>query len=154
MLLEKQKADQIDSPESTQQPLDVGFRVLKLDSSNMQDVYYTPEEFSLDKLFENNVKSDRTDEDLLFQVMTEYDIELSAKVEKSEIAGKTVWCVNDNKLIACFDEDVNETVITEIACKEPIYFVMRDASLAADNVADNFEQIWEEYSHETKRRIL
>lgn len=154
MLLEKQKADQIDSPDSTQQPLDVGFRVLKLDSSNMQDVYYTPEEFTLDKLFENNVKSDRTDEDLLFQVMTEYDIELSAKVEKSEIAGKTVWCVNDNKLIACFDEDVNEIVITEIACKKPNYFVMRDASLAADNVADNFEQIWEEYSKETKRRIL
>ncbi len=134
--------------------LDFGFRVLKLDSSNMQDVYYSPEQFNENLLFEDNIKPDRTDEDLLFQAMIELGIELSAKIEKREIAGKTVWSVADNYLMACFDKDVNETAITEIARQKPYYFVMRDSSLATDNVADNFEQIWEEYSKETIRRIL
>ena len=134
--------------------LDIGFRVLKLDSSNMQDVYYSPEQFNENLLFEDNIKHDRTDEDLLFQAMIELGIELSAKIEKREIAGKTVWSVADNYLMACFDKDVNETTITEIARQHPYYFVLRDSSLATDNVADNFEQIWEEYSKETIRRIL
>ena len=134
--------------------LDIGFRVLKLDSSNMQDVYYSPEQFNEDLLFEDNIKHDRTDEDLLFQAMIELGIELSAKIEKREIAGKTVWSVADNYLMACFDKDVNETAITEIARQHPYYFVLRDASLATDNVADNFEQIWEEYSKETVRKII
>ena len=135
-------------------PLDFGFRVLKLDSSNMQDVYYSPEQFNENLLFEDNIKHDRTDEDLLFQTMIELGIELSAKIEKREIAGKTVWSVADNYLMACFDKDVNETTITEIARQKPYYFVMRDSSLATDNVADNFEQIWEEYSKDTIRRII
>ena len=134
--------------------LDIGFRVLKLDSSNMQDVYYSPEQFNENLLFEDNIKHDRTDEDLLFQAMIELGIELSAKIEKREIAGKTVWSVADNYLMACFDKDVNETTITEIARQHPYYFVLRDSSLATDNVADNFEQIWEEYSKETVRRII
>ena len=134
--------------------LDIGFRVLKLDSSNMEDVYYTPEDFSEQSLFADNIKPDRTDEDLLFQVMTELGIELSAKIEQQQIAGKTVWSVDNDYLIACFDKDVNETTITEIARKHPYYFVMRDSSLATDNVADNFEQIWEHYSKDTIRRIL
>ena len=134
--------------------LDIGFRVLKLDSSNMQDVYYSPEQFNENLLFEDNIKHDRTDEDLLFQAMIELGIELSAKIEKREIAGKTVWSVADNYLMACFDKDVNETAITEIARQHPYYFVLRDSSLATDNVADNFEQIWEEYSKETVRRII
>lgn len=134
--------------------LDFGFRVLKLDSSNMQDVYYSPEQFNENLLFEDNIKHDRTDEDLLFQAMIELGIELSAKIEKREIAGKTVWSVAEGYLMACFDKDVNETTITEIARQHPYYFVLRDASLATDNVADNFEQIWEEYSKETVRRIL
>ena len=134
--------------------LDTGFRVLKLDSSNMEDVYYTPEDFSEQSLFDDNIKPDRTDEDLLFQGMTELGIELSAKIEQQQIAGKTVWSVNKDYLIACFDKDVNETTITEIARKHPYYFVMRDSSLATDNVADNFEQIWEHYSKDTIRRIL
>ena len=138
----------------TTQDLDTGFRVLKLDSSNMEDVYYTPSEFDEQKLFDDNIKPDRTDEDLLFQVMTELGIELSAKIEQQQIAGKTVWSVNDDYLIACFDKDVNETTITEIARKHPSYFVMRDSSLATDNVADNFEQIWKHYSKDTIRRIL
>lgn len=138
----------------TRQGLDTGFRVLKLDSSNMQDVYYTPSEFSEQMLFEDNIKPGRTDEDLLFQAMIELGIELSAKIERRSIAGKTAWSVDDGRLMACFDEQVNETTITEIARQHPHYFVMRDSSLANDNVADNFEQIWEEYSKDTERRIL
>jgi adenine-specific DNA-methyltransferase len=134
--------------------LDTGFRVLKLDSSNMQDVYYTPAEFNERDLFEDNIKSDRTEEDLLFQTMIDLGIELSAKIEKTQIAGKTVWNVSDGYLMACFDEAVNETTITEIAKQQPYYFVMRDKSLANDNVADNFEQIFNHYSKDTIRRIL
>ena len=134
--------------------LDTGFRVLKLDSSNMQDVFYTPEAFTEQDLFENNIKGDRTEEDLLFQVMIELGIELSAKIEKQSIAGKTVWNVSDGYLMACFDNDVNETTIKEIAKKQPFYFVMRDSSMQTDNVADNFEQIWSEDSKDTVRRIL
>ena len=134
--------------------LDTGFRVLKLDSSNMNDVYYTPEEFSLNTLFSENVKEDRTAEDLLFQVMLDLGIELSAKIEKQEIAGKEVFLVDENYLIACFDKDVNETTITEIAKMHPVYFVMRDASAANDNVIDNFEQLFEAYSKDTVRKIL
>ena len=130
----------------TTQNLDTGFRVLKLDSSNMNDVYYTPEEFSLKTIFSENVKEDRTAEDLLFQVMLDLGIELSAKIEKQEIAGKEVFLVDENYLIACFDKDVNETTITEIAKMHPVYFVMRDASAASDNVIDNFDQLFEAYS--------
>ena len=138
----------------TTQDLDVGFRVLKLDSSNMQDVYYTPAEFNERDLFEDNIKPDRTEEDLLFQTMIDLGIELSAKIEQTQIAGKTVWNVSDGYLMACFDEAVNETTITEIAKQQPYYFVMRDKSLANDNVADNFEQIFNHYSKDTIRRIL
>ena len=138
----------------TTQDLDTGFRVLKLDSSNMQDVYYTPAEFDQRDLFEDNIKSDRTEEDLLFQTMIDLGIELSAKIEQAQIAGKTVWNVSDGYLMACFDEAVNETTITEIAKQQPYYFVMRDKSLANDNVADNFEQIFNHYSKDTIRRIL
>lgn len=142
-------ADQEYSPK-----IDVGFRVLKLDSSNMNEVYYTPEEFDVNSLFNENIKSDRTEEDLLFQVMLDLGVELSAKIEKSEVAGKTVWSVSDGYLLACFDEDVNESAIIAIAKQKPIYFVMRDSSLASDNVADNFDQIFEEYSKDTIRKIL
>lgn len=134
--------------------LDTGFRVLKLDSSNMEDVYYTPKEFSMDSLFNENVKTDRTNEDLLFQVMLDLGIELSAKIESRQMAGKTVHFVDENYLIACFDSDVNETAITEIAKLQPIYFVMRDASAANDNVIDNFEQIFKHYSPNTNCRII
>ena len=153
-ILEEQHAKQADLFSGEQKPLDIGFRVLKLDSSNMQDVYYSPEQFNENLLFEDNIKPDRTEEDLLFQAMIELGIELSAKIEKQELAGKTVWSVADGYLMACFDTDVNETTITEIARQRPYYFVMRDSSLATDNVADNFEQIWEEYSKETVRRII
>lgn len=138
----------------TTQDLDTGFRVLKLDSSNMQDVYYTPADFNERDLFEDNIKTDRTDEDLLFQTMIELGIPLSAKIEQKQIAGKTVWNVSEGYLLACFDEDVNETTITEIARRQPYYFMMRDKSLVSDNVADNFEQIFCHYSKDTIRLIL
>ena len=136
------------------QNIDTGFRVLKLDSSNMEDVYYTPEAFDASKLFIDNVKEDRTPEDLLFQVMLNLGVELSAKIESKKVAGKDIYFVDDNYLIACFDKDVNEAVITEIATMKPVYFVMRDSSLSSDNVADNFDQIFQHYSKETVRRIL
>lgn len=134
--------------------LDTGFRVLKLDSSNMEDVYYTPREFDEQSLFNENVKPDRGSEDLLFQVMLDLGIELSAKIETRQIAGKNVCFVDGNYLIACFDRDVNESAITEVARLKPVYFVMRDASAANDNVIDNFEQIFRHYSPDTNRRIL
>ena len=134
--------------------LDTGFRVLKLDSSNMEDVYYTPEDFDLQSLFNENVKADRSNEDLLFQVMLDLGIELSAKIGTKQIAGKTVHFVDDTYLVACFDKEVNESTITEIAKMQPIYFVMRDASASNDNVIDNFEQIFKHYSPDTNCRIL
>lgn len=141
----------------TTQDLDTGFRVLKLDSSNMQDVYYTPSAFDERDIFADNIKPDRLNndgEDLLFQVMIELGIELSAKIEKTTIHGKAVWNVAQGYLMACFDKEVNENAIKEIARQKPTYFVMRDGSLANDQVADNFEQIWQEYSKDTIRRIL
>lgn len=134
--------------------LDTGFRVLKLDTSNMEDVYYTPQEFTMQSLFTENVKADRTGEDLLFQVMLDLGIELSAKIETRQIAGKTVHIVDDNYLVACFDRDVTEAAIKEIAELHPVYFVMRDASAANDNVIDNFEQIFRHYSPDTNCKIL
>ena len=134
--------------------LDTGFRVLKLDSSNMEEVYYTPQEFTMQSLFAENVKADRTGEDLLFQVMLDLGIELSAKIETRQIAGKTVHLVDDNYLVACFDRDVTEAAIKEIAELHPVYFVMRDASAANDNVIDNFEQIFRQYSPDTNCKIL
>lgn len=138
------------------QDLDIGFRVLKLDSSNMEDVYYTPDDLTERDLFNSvdNVKSDRTPLDLLFQVLPELNIELSARIEEKEIHGKKVFMVNGALLIATFDTDVNESTITEIAKLRPVYFVMRDASAENDNVLDNFEQIFKHYSPDTIRRIL
>ena len=134
--------------------LDTGFRVLKLDSSNMNDVYYTPAETTVDIFNQGNIKSDRTNLDLLFQVMLESNVELSAKIETKTIGGKTVYFVEDNYLVACFDKDVTESVITEIAKEQPYYFVLRDSSMASDNVADNFEQIFRAYSPDTIRKVL
>lgn len=134
--------------------LDTGFRVLKLDSSNMEEVYYTPQEFTPQSLFAENVKAYRTGEDLLFQVMLDLGIELSAKIETRQIAGKTVHLVDNNCLVACFDRNVTETAIKEIAQLHPVYFVMRDASAANDNVIDNFEQIFRHYSPDTNCRII
>lgn len=134
--------------------LDIGFRVLKLDSSNMQDVYYTPQEFTMNDLFADNVKPDRTAEDLLFQVMLDLGVELSATIEQRTMNSKQVFFVNDNYLVACFDTDITEDTIKAIAKLKPYYFVMRDSSLASDNVADNFDQLFETYSKDTIRKIV
>ena len=141
------------------QNLDTGFRVLKLDSSNMEDVYYTPQEFELQSLFNENVKPDRTGEDLLFQVMLDLGVELSASVMSEELRMKsghtaTIYNVDEGYLMATFDRDIDEATITEIAKRQPVYFVMRDASAASDNVIDNFEQIFRHYSPDTVCRII
>ena len=140
----------------TTQDLDIGFRVLKCDSSNMEDVYFTPKEY-MDKqqnLFVDNIKADRSDEDLLFDAMLKLDTPLSSKIEKISIAGKTVYNVAQGHLMACFDKDVTDEVITAIAKEMPSYFVMRDSSQADDSVAINFEQIFNTYSPQTVRRVL
>lgn len=131
---------------------DIGFRVLKLDSSNMEDVYYTPDNFdpsTFDSLIDN-IKADRTGEDLLFQVMLSLGIELSSKIERKQIAGKEVFSVDNDFLLACFDSEVNETTIEEMAKLLPTHLVIRDASAANDNVLDNFDQIIQSYSSEQK----
>ena len=136
--------------------LDTGFRVLKLDSTNMKDVYYNPADYELN-LFDtlaDNIKEDRTPEDLLFQVMLDLGVLLSSKIEESTIGGKKVFNVADGFLYACFDENVTEDVITEIAKQNPYYFVMRDSSMANDSVATNFEQIFATYSPDTVRKVL
>lgn len=138
------------------QNLDIGFRVLKLDSTNMKDVYYNPEEYNYN-IFEkltDNIKEDRTAEDLLFQVMLDLGVLLSSKIEESTIDGKKVFDVADGFLIACFDENVTEQTIKAIAQQKPYYFVMRDSSMANDNVATNFEQIFATYSPDTVRKVL
>lgn len=144
-----------DSPLTTQN-LDIGFRVLKCDTSNMKDVYYSPTDYdaNLFDLMTDNIKEDRTPEDLLFQVMLDLGIELSSKIEETEIAGKKVFDVAAGFLIACFDADVTDETIKAIAQKQPYYFVMRDSSLANDSVAANFEQIFAAYSPDTVRKVL
>lgn len=136
--------------------VDTGFRVLKIDESNMKDVYYTPGEIQEQDLWDSlsNIKEDRTPEDLLFQVIPECGVKYSEKIDVLEIAGKKVFSVMDNYLAACFDENVNEEVITAIAKTRPAYFVMRDSSLESDNVADNFMQIFKQYSPETTCKII
>ncbi len=144
-----------DSPLTTQD-LDIGFRVLKCDTSNMKEVYYNPAEYeaSLFSSLEDNIKEDRTPEDLLFQVMLDLGVLLSSKIEETTIAGKKVFNVEDNYLIACFDSDVTEETITAIAKQKPYYFVMRDSSMANDSVATNFDQIFATYSPDTVRKVL
>lgn len=138
------------------QNLDTGFRVLKCDTSNMKDVYYNPAEYEVNMFsrLEDNIKEDRTPEDLLFQVMLDLGVLLSSKIEETTIAGKKVFNVEDNYLIACFDSDVSEETIKAIAKQKPYYFVMRDSSMASDSVSTNFDQIFATYSPDTVRKVL
>ena len=144
-----------DTPLTTQD-LDIGFRVLKCDSSNIKDVYYTPNEYTsgLFDVLADNIKEDRTPEDLLFQVMLDLGVLLSSKIEAMEIGGKHIFNVENRYLMACFDSELTDEVITEIAKMQPYYFVMRDSSMASDSVAANFEQIFNTYSPNTVRRVL
>ena len=136
--------------------LDIGFRCLRLDESNMKPVYYTPDEVGQQDLFSlvDNVKEDRTPEDLLFQVMLDLGVLLSSPIEVKEIADKKVFNVADGFLLACFDHDVTEETVKAIAQMKPYYAVFRDSSMANDSVATNFDQIFETYSPETVRKVL
>lgn len=140
----------------TTQDLDVGFRVLKLDSTNMEDIYYAPNDISQATLFTqvDNVKPDRTGEDLLFQVMLELGATLDSKISTSTVADKTIYRVADNYLVACFDQDVSDEVVKAIAEMQPTYAVLRDISMKNDATATNFEQIFKTYSPNTITRIL
>ena len=144
-----------DSPLTTQD-LDTGFRVLKLDSSNMEDIYYTPKDISQANLFSlvDNVKSDRMAEDLLFQVMLELGATLDSKIATEVVADKTIYNVADGYLVACFDKDVTDEVVTTIAKMHPLYVVLRDTSMANDSTATNFEQIFKTYSPQTTTKVL
>lgn len=140
----------------TSQDLDTGFRVLKLDSTNMQDIYYSPKDISQADLFSqvDNVKPDRTGEDLLFQVMLELGATLDSKIETTTVAGKTIYNVAEGYLVACFDPDVTDEVVKAIAQMQPAYAVLRDTSMKDDSTATNFEQIFKTYSPDTVTKIL
>lgn len=142
--------------EETGADIDYGFRCFKVDSSNMKDVYYKPSDVTQTELdlFTDNIKEDRTPEDLLIQVMLDLGVLLSSKVEEEEIAGKKVFSVADGYLMACFDRDVTDDVVTAIARKHPFYAVFRDSSFSSDSVAANFEQIFDTYSPQTVRKVL
>ena len=138
------------------QNLDTGFRVLKLDSSNMKEVFYSPKDTAQQDLFAlvDNVKDDRTSEDLLFQVMLELGATLDSKIEESVVDGKTIYNIADGYLVACFDQEVTDEVVTAIAKMQPMYAVLRDTSLADDATATNFEQIFKTYAPNTTTKIL
>lgn len=140
----------------TTQDLDTGFRVLKLDSTNMQDIYYSPKDISQADLFSqvDNVKPDRTGEDLLFQVMLELGATQDSKIETTTVAGKTIYNVAEGYLVACFDPDVTDDVVKYIAQMQPAYAVLRDTSMKDDSTATNFEQIFKTYSPDTVTKIL
>lgn len=144
-----------ESPLTTQN-LDTGFRVLKLDSTNMEDIYYSPGDINQANLFSlvDNVKPDRTSEDLLFQVMLELGAMLDSNIEHCLVDGKTIWNVADGYIVACFDKDVTDDVVKAIAKMQPQYAVLRDTSMANDSTATNFEQIFKTYSPNTTTKIL
>ena len=144
-----------ESPLTTQE-LDIGFRCLRLDTSNMKDVYYRPDELRQEDLFDSvdNVKEGRGPEDLLFQVMLELGAELSSKIEDKTLGGKKVLCVEDNYIAACFDKEITDETVKAMAKMKPQYAVLRDNSMESDSVAVNFEQIFKTYSPDTKLRVL
>ena len=152
----------VESPEYKQKnqemadKLDIGFRVFRVDSSNMQNVYYASADYKQEQLelLADNIKPDRTPEDLLFQVMLDLGITLSSKIDETHIDGKKVFSVADGYMITCFDNDITEQTVTEIAKKQPFYAVFRDSGMASDSVMTNFEQIFETYSPKTVRRVL
>ena len=141
---------------TVQADLDIGFRCLRLDESNMENVYYAPDEVKQELLFSqvHNVKPDRTPEDLLFQVMLDLGVLLSSPIKEQEIAGKKVFNVAEGFLLACFDKDVTDETVKAIAQKKPYYAVFRDNSMTNDSVATNFDQIFETYSPDTVRKVL
>ena len=142
--------------EEPKQVLDIGFRVLRIDSSNFEDTYETPDAYTQGKLafFRDNLKTDRSDLDLLFQVLPAFRIPYSAKIEEIDVCGRRAFDVNGGQLVACFDADVSTECIEAIARKRPLYAVLRDASLADDATAANFEELFKTYSPDTVRRVI
>ena len=136
--------------------LDIGFRVLKVDSSNMKEVFYTPDAVSQDLLSDqvNNIREDRTSEDLLFQVLLDWGVDLALPIAKETIADKTVYFVDDNALAACFDEGVSEEFVKLLAKREPLRVVFRDAGFASDSVKINVEQIFKLMSPSTEVKTI
>ena len=136
--------------------LDIGFRVFRIDTSNMKDVYYRPNDFKQGQMemFADNIKEDRTSEDLLFQVMLDLGILLSSKIQMRKTKTYTYYDVADGYLIACFDKNITDEIVTEIAKQKPYYAVFRDSGIASDSVMTNFEQIFETYSPKTQRKVL
>lgn len=155
-LAAKQQESGLFIKQEEEQTLDVGFRVLKLDSSNLQDIYYSPAEYNQNDLFTKteSVKSDRTSEDLLFQVMLELGATLDSKIEQIEIEDKTIYNVANNYLVACFDNEIDDSVVTTIAKTQPQYAVFRDSTIVDDSTATNFEQIFKTYSPNTVTKVL
>lgn len=142
--------------EETGADIDYGFRAFKVDSSNMKDVYYTPDELGqnlLDQL-ESNIKEDRTSMDLLIQVMLELGLELSLPIKTKEINGKKVHFVAGNILAACFDEDIDEDIIKEIARIKPLRAVFRDSSFASCAERINLEEIFKSLSSDTEIKVI
>jgi adenine-specific DNA-methyltransferase len=136
--------------------LDIGFRVLKVDNSNMKEVFYTPDAVSQDLLFDqvNNIRENRTSEDLLFQVLLDWGVDLTLPITQETIAGKTVFFVDGNALVACFEEGVNEEFVKLLAKQEPMRVVFRDAGFASDSVKINVEQIFKLMSPATDIKTI
>ena len=135
---------------------DIGFRVLKVDTSNMSDIYYSPDQISqgnLDLLV-NNIKEDRTDEDLLFQVLLDWGVDLTLPIRKETICNKTVFFVDDNALVACFDTNITEELIKELAGLDPLRVVFRDDGFASDAVKINAEQIFKQLAPGTEVKSI
>lgn len=136
--------------------LDLGFRVLKVDTSNMKDVFYRPDQLSQADLFESvdNVKPDRTTDDLLFQVLVDWGVDLTLPIRRETLQGKTVFFVDDNALVACFDQGISEELVKELAKAEPLRVVFRDNGFASDALKINVEQIFRQLSPSTEVRTL
>jgi len=142
--------------EETGAEIDYGFRVFKVDSSNMKEVYYRPEELTQQQIFDtiSNIKEDRTAEDLLFQVMLDWGLGLSLPVETKKIQDKNVHFVAGNSLVACFEEDVSEELVKEIAGAKPLRAVFRDSSFASDAERINLEEIFKILSPSTEIKVI
>jgi len=136
--------------------LDIGFRVLKIDSSNMKDVYYSPDEVTQTNLFETveNIKEDRTAEDLLFQVLLDWGVDLSLPIVREEIQDKRVYFVDEDTLAACFEDDLNEAFVKELASREVMRVVFKDSGFAQDDIKNNVEQIFKQLSPETEVKAI
>lgn len=136
--------------------LDIGFRVLKVDSSNMADVYYSPDAIEKDNLkgLIDNIKADRTNEDLLFQVLLDWGVDLTLPINKKSIKGKEIFFVDENALIACFDTGVNESIVKELAKFEPLRVVFRDNGFVSDSVKINVTQIFKQMSPHTEVKAI